>query len=544
MSKVFDKLALFFLFLACLVFIFGIGFIQFGSAKIDFGPVGIYIAFFWIFSKFASQGQFNNSSYLLYLKYFNSLFSPQNFFAFFIATTIYFFILHLFRHWSFNTSGYDMAFVHQALFNLFSPKLLYCNVCQGHSYLGEHLAFTLILPGLITSFIKSNELIFLIQSLLITTSCWILIKNLLPENKKIWTIGFIFIFCHMSLHNSLIWDFREDHLTFLFVSLMIIGLYKSNFILVYINLCLALLTKEHMGLLFFFTPMVFWFSDEIKLSKKQKILHSISICALSTTYFIVAFKYLIPHFTVMRADTHPITFRYHEFGSSPFEILINLLTTPSLWVNFIQKFLLSKETAMYPLLLLGPLSYWGRKHWPWMFPVFVGVFINMFGNIQQKSLGYHYDLAFLPFLFAAFLLAAKNSEFPNWSKRFIVLLLFSGSWPFSSISIPSLNNIKDVIYFKNFEQNISAAASMKTLAHLTPLLQPLELFSEGAIDSFIHLNSIPYGKGQNIPLSAQKIVLDNEDENEKKIAAYLQTQDFKVLDQSPSQRFLVLTKIR
>jgi uncharacterized membrane protein len=549
MSRIANQLALVFLFLALGVFLFGVGFVSIGPAKVDLSPLGLYLIPFWYFSKKASDGHFNNSSFLTYQRWIEKLLRPRALAVVAVIAVLYFFTLHVFKHWSFKTDGFDMAFVNHALFNVQTPKWLYCSVCQNNTYLAEHLSWTLLIPGLFFSWISSNELVFLLQALCVVMGCVIMIKTFIPKDRSaLWAIVLLMFLSQMTLHRSLVWDFREDVLGFLFVGLMLVGLVRKNFVFFYLMFGLTLLTKEHTPLILMFLPGLLWFDPSLKLTHSQKIWHSLVILVVSSVYFILGMKWLIPMVSGSHTRSHPISLRYGEYGNSPIEILSNLLTTPRLWGKFFSTFLLSKDSLLYPILLLGPLGFWARKQWPWLLPILPGLGMNLLGNSTQKSLSFHYDLVFLPFLFAAFLKSVETEPTPTidassslWSRKLLWVLIFGGSWPFASIKVPTPNDWNNVYFLKELPPFVSTAASMHTLAHLTHVRKIHELNITVSGETFLTNNQHPYGKGQLIPLDAQQLVLDRRVPEEESIyQSLLQKSNFAVIQRSPDERFVVM----
>jgi hypothetical protein len=179
-------------------------------------------------------------------------------FRFFLAVIALLFVAHALKHSSFGTDVHDLTFVHQSIFEPFtSGRFLKCDVCVGGSYLGEHLSFTLLLVSPVTALFKSDVLVFLIEAILIFLGVWWLLRfGPLRPKPSLLAVAMLIVLSNRALRNSIVWDFKEDHMAFFFLCIAVIGLFRKNIWLYLSALALAFLSKENIAFVGLFLVFV------------------------------------------------------------------------------------------------------------------------------------------------------------------------------------------------------------------------------------------------------------------------------------------------
>lgn len=343
------------------------------------------------------------------------------------------FIAHIFKHWSFNTHGYDISFVYQALYHPLRGPLLPTDFAPSGTALGEHLLFSLMLIAPLTSLIKSDELIGLIQHLTIFTGLYLLIfKSFMQNASRFWSYSAFLFLTFKTLRASLVWNFREDIFIFTGLALFIYCIANKYFFRSLLFAILLLLTKESVCLILPFAAVPILFDKDIKL-KQSKLLAGL-IVIFSGIYFIVGYKLLLPHFAAGKM-TSPFLVRFGDWGNSPSEVVLNLLISPPIWWDALKRLMAPFNIKYYLALLLPTLIIVGRNRRAllWLFPGIMGILMNAItGFKNQTSMSYHYDLIVLPFIFASISVALLSYR-DIYNKRLVWAMIFaitlSGRWP-------------------------------------------------------------------------------------------------------------------
>lgn len=420
-------------------------------------------------------------------------------FALFIFSGIML-IAHILKHWALKTDGYDVSFVHQSLFNPFGPPFFPADISRSGTALGEHLLFTLVPVSLITQFIRSDEFVFLIQTLALTLPVYFLIKNGPLKNLyKLQAAATVIVLASRPLRNAIIFDFRED--TFIFVGLigMILSLLHRRTVLYFSFLTIALLSKENAFLVmpFFIAPLML--AKNIDFSKKTRIQMAVTTALIALVYGILAFKFLIPLWNSGSGKTSQIAERLSQFGSTPEEILRTIILSPVAWWILIQNFF-TKQALLYigkMLLPLVPFLIY-REVWIWIIPGLAAMAMNIAsGHHGQTSMMFHYDLIVLPCLFMGGLIGLKKIDTHSNQKLVVCVLLalcVSDKWPMFHLrdNIPDAESISARKAFLALDREKPVIVNSHFSAQLT---QHRKLFILSPVCSKSQISGAPDFKG-------------------------------------------------
>mgnify|MGYP001573379890 CR=1 FL=1 len=387
------------------------------------------------------------------------------------------FVAHVFKHYNGMTHAYDVTFIHQALFHWISGPVLKCDLCDGGTYLGEHLAFTLIPLGPIASIFRGffwrDAWIFFLQFVIFLSPVYYLWKKG-PWKKEVPEAALLvclIFFSHRAVRGNLIWDFREDHIAFGVFCLAILSLFQGRIFLYAAWAILAAACKENIAMILPFLAAPILFEKTLPLSALQRKLLASTTVVVSFIYLAIAFRYLIPIFNPI-PGTNEIAVRLHTLGSTPAEILINSLTSPSRVLKLLSG-IFTFEALKYLVLLLGPWFYFSRKAWIWWIPALPGIGMNLIsGAGTQRSLNFHYEAIILPFLLTATLLGIQQIARKQWALGLAFALAFSSRWPGHYLQEYwpdprkwAQTHALDI----RTDPGVSVAASLEELAHLNQM---------------------------------------------------------------------------
>ncbi len=454
-----------------------------------------------------------------------------------------------FRHLSFHTHAYDLTFVNQALFHPWGlGAWLKSDLSINGSYFGEHLSFSFFLVSWITKYLQSDYLVFLIQNLILTFSIlWIIKRGPAKDLKHLHVLIFLMIFSSRSFRGAYFFDFREDAIAFAGIIFLLWSLSQRKLLFYLLSLTITLLSKENYSFICLFIPFGILLDQDLGLTKRDKWIYSILTWALALIWLIISFKILIPYFTSGVESGHPIVTRFKEFGSTPGMILVNILTTPRYWAVLLNDYLLGWDRLKYLVYLLAPFIVIGRNAWVWLLPAIPGIAFNLLApNHAHRSMSFHYDLMVLPFLLMMLVLGARkiNKE-KTWALAFCIALSFSSKWPTYKLRIffPTISDIKNSFYLSNLDENEITAASKRTLAHLNYIndLRPFNKTTYAGLEAFKREISAQDGRSKKITKEATRWVINNLDDNEKKIKEFLLQDGAKLVSDSFDGRFSYLS---
>jgi uncharacterized membrane protein len=471
--------------LAVLILLTG-GFVhRFGKVYLDLASVDTAAILSLVLLAFIPAGRIRESKIMLGLERLFA--SPQAelqarwFFGLCFAIL---FVAHVAKHWSLVTDGYDLSFVHQALFFPLRGPFLPADISQSGTALGEHLLFSLVPLTLLTSWIRADELVFLIQAVSIAIPLgMILFRGPLRDRRGIalW-IALILLMSNRSLRNALMFDFREDSFGLLGFTIALLALHAGRVGLYFFGLLLALLSKESMPMIAPFLAFPILWSKSLGFSSRtRKILAGVTII-LSLGYLIVAFKVLMPYFNPNAGTASPLATRFKEFGASPTEILANVLTRPDNWLKLLSH-IFDKYAFLYLLMLLGPrfMTFLSREALLWLLPGLALFGLNILSGFRnQTAMIFHYDLAGIPFLAWGTLIGLRDHTLPLLDKlteevrlkRSALLILFSLSfsekWPLFHLTfqLPSVQQIHAHVALLRLDPEVSVLTGSRLSAQV------------------------------------------------------------------------------
>ena len=382
------------------------------------------------------------------------------------------FLGHTAKHWSLQTSGLDVSFVHQAMFHPFGKPFFPSDASGTGTALGEHLLFSLFPVALIAQFFRSDEFLFLIQNLSVSLPLYFLIfRSPLKPQKSVWIWVAVFVIIgNRSLRNALIFDFREDAFAFLGFSLSLMGMMRGRAFLYLAGLLLALLSKENIPFIAPFMAIPLLFGKTTAFQKRTRLFLATTTVLISVAYAAFAFKVLIPYFHPNPSIASPLSFRFGQFGSTPSEMMVNILVHPNNWWLLLKN-LINKGTIIYGIMMLLPrfMMFISLDAFAFALPGLVVMTMNMvIGYDNQMAMIFHYDLPALPFLIVGTLIGLKDL-IARWDQKLnsnqlnlramvliILALTVSDKWPpFYTTS-----------YFPSFERIHARIALLKLDAHL------------------------------------------------------------------------------
>lgn len=454
-------------------------------------------------------------------------------------------LAHIARWAHFSATYYDMGFLHQALFHPYEGgKWLMASLSPRESYLVDHFAPALLFLAPIVAPLKSDLWVFVVQSALVFLPVVLVLRFTRFSSPRDRFFVAVCLVCSIALRSAAIWDFREDVLGYVFLLAALAALQKNNRAVYFGAFFAFLLSKEHLWILSLGLALVAWAEY-----RQKKVAIATAVIALA--WGIVLFMKIVP---TLQAGldlmaVNNLVARYREFGSSSEEIVRNILVYPSNWVRVVDRAFLNRESIRYLFLLLVPFAYGIAKRPVFLLAASPAILINLASGVSaQRSLGFHYDIAFLPFLMMALVRAVRSHPISRGKQWFLMVLALvaSGRWP-GYVLIdhwPNRSDWADVRFLNSIScidsENLNEqvlAGPIEALAHLTRckeirwIRMPKDcVFSRENVENEAALDSSRIS-GANF-LAARRVIVSTADSCAPHLEEWLTTNGFKMHSQA------------
>jgi len=213
-----------------------------------------------------------------------------------------------------------------------------------------------------------------------------LIAGYFLKNKPVslfFSVAYLLYFC---VERANVFDFHGVTLGTTFILYMIYFSLVKKYRTAVVFMFLALLTKEHAGLITLFFGLYLFF-----VRKERKF--SLLVCALSLIFFTATVNFVIPYF---RQSSHFALKYFGDFGDSPGNIFLGITRNPLLVINIVSKpdvltYLGRLVLANGIFMIFAPLEFLVSLP-----ELAINVLSN---NPNMKGLYFHYNALIVPFIF-------------------------------------------------------------------------------------------------------------------------------------------------
>jgi uncharacterized membrane protein len=322
-------------------------------------------------------------------------------------------VIALVRHYSFETSTWDLGIFSQACYSTLNGKLfyytaeLYAN--PGGCIFGVHFSPILFTVLPFYAIFPTPETLLLIQTIILAFGAYptfLLAKEIL-KSEKLGTFFSSLYLLNPLVYSINVFDFHPDAF---FVPLALFSLYfyvKEKWEFYFAFMLLSFLTKEFMvlGFLTFAVEELLWKRKHIHayLKNKEPCPKNVKILILtvitSLSWLLIA-KLFILHFN----PAPPSGF----VEGSPWEVLgVNPLN-PLSWfdirsLNFLEAIKFELQSKLFFLIMiLTPLAFLPVFKLSRFLPVLFWLVLAFLSNYSPYyTLGFHYPALFIPFLMLA-----------------------------------------------------------------------------------------------------------------------------------------------
>jgi uncharacterized membrane protein len=419
-----------------------------------------------------------------------------------IAYTAILSLIVLLRHYSFETSTWDLGIFSQACYTTLNGKLfyytaeLYAN--PGGSVFGVHFSPILFSVLPFYAVFPASETLLVIQTIVLAIGAYptFFITKKILNSERLGIVFSIFYLLNPLVYSINIFDFHPDAF---FVSLALFSLYffvKEKWNLYFAFMWLSFLAKEFMslGFLAFAVGELLWERKHIyawlkrkEPCQKETLVLILTIIA-SLSWFLIA-TLLIHLFN----PNHPSGF----VEGSPWEILGGNPLNPFSWLkvgsfNFLGAIKFELQSKLFFLItILIPLAFLPIFKLSRFFPVLFWLLLAFLSNYAPYyNLGYHYSALFIPFLMLAAVEGFRNfctrfkldkSESHKIAKKLLVVGVLSSLtliFAFSPITDLRFYGISEhdrkvaeaLCWIKNSSSNISILTQYDLFPHISNMV--------------------------------------------------------------------------
>lgn len=326
--------------------------------------------------------------------------------------------LSVVRHYTFNTSVYDLAMYDQAVWNTSQGRPFAINLLEDTmpgltNKLGDHVE-PILLPLAALYWIRSNpDILLIVQALALAALIWPLYQLVRWRSRSVWLAGIAvaLYLLHPGMWNALLFDFHPVTLGAAFLVFALWLLIEQKRVAALVFAVLAMMCKEQIGLSVTMLGVYAIFfvkhperSDVISKDASRLVRFfqvrdwrfGLLLMAIGLVWSVIALGVIIPAFQPL-GNSYYLN-RYGRLGSTFSEVLLSPLTKPDVFWSVISG---PKRLSYYGDLLL-PLGFLPLLGLEMLLPALPDIALNTLSAFaQSRTLDYHYAVIAVPFLVLA-----------------------------------------------------------------------------------------------------------------------------------------------
>jgi len=332
------------------------------------------------------------------------------------AVVVYILVLSiavLVRHYSFESSAWDLGIFSQACYSTLNGKLFYYTIelyaNPGGSFFGVHFSPILFTVLPFYAVLPAPETLLIIQTVILAVGAYpiFLLAREILSSKKLGLYFSLLYLLNPLVYGMNMFDFHPDAF---FVPLALLSLYffvKEKWIYYFTFMVFSFLTKEFMSLSF----LVFAVGELLSIRKevlpylRQKKTSSKKIFVLFFTIITALLWFMTATWFIRYFNPNPPS---GYVQGAPWKLLgVNPLN-PSSWVYMGNLDVLSaikfdlQSKLLYVIIILAPLAFLPVFKLSRFLPVLFWLFFAFLSNYPfYYSLASHYSALFIPFLMVA-----------------------------------------------------------------------------------------------------------------------------------------------
>lgn len=305
--------------------------------------------------------------------------------------------LSVVRHYTLNTSAYDLAMYDQAVWNTSQGRWFEINLLEDTmpgltNKLGDHVEPILLPLALLYRVRSSPDVLLVVQAIALAVLIWPLfhlVRGRTSSTMIAW-LSIALYLAHPAMWNALLFDFHPVTLAAAFLVFALWMLIRQRRWLCLVFALLAMACKEQVGLM-----VVMLGAYAVLFQRAERRLGAILI-AIGVAWSVIAIGVINPAFQPIGVS--PYLNRYGKLGSTFAEVLLSPFTQPAVVWSIVTN---PNRVSYYGdlLLPLGGLPLLGPEL---ILPVLPDVALNTLSAFAPaRTLDYHYAVVIAPFLILA-----------------------------------------------------------------------------------------------------------------------------------------------
>lgn len=354
---------------------------------------------------------------------------------FIVAYISYFSYFTILRYKTLYASYFDLGIMHQTVFNTFKAvqtgdfsRILELTNPFGPDQIKRMAIHNDILLALLSPFYfiySGVETLLIIQVVVVALGALAVYKislHIFGKARYSYLLSLIFSLSYVlypPLEKGNIFDFHAVTLASTTLLFMFYFWLMKKYKLSLLIFILSILSKEQValttlmfGIYVFFlknrsSVMLNLFQHPKKIlnqvqDDKRNLRFTLILIIISIIWFILSVFYIIP---LTRGSDHFAIGKYGEFGNSPIEIIIGVVTRPYSTL----KIFLSNQSLTYYLALLGPLGFLSVLSPLPLLIALPELAINVLSkDPSMRNIYYHYAAVITPFIFVSAIYGANK----------------------------------------------------------------------------------------------------------------------------------------
>lgn len=371
-----------------------------------------------------------------------------------ICFVIYFSFLAIIRYRTLNSYYYDLGIMNQVVYNTSRGRFLEMtnqDLKKNTSRLAIHFDPILVVFAPFYKLYPGPEVLLISQTIVLGLGAWAiyLISEKVLNRKFITLIFSLTYLFYFAVQRAVLFDFHAVVLATTFFLFAIYFNLVKKIKLYFFFIILALLTKEHVGLVVFLLGLYL-------LIIKKEIKVGITTLTLGLFFFILTVYFIIPYF---RGSEHFAMGYFSDIKSRWRDIFSNGLSYSLKLIPPVFYSLFS------PITLAISLPEWA---------------INILSlNNNLRSIYFHYNSIIVSFLFFSLILGYKN--FDKFVKSKILKMLFFLLFIFF--------NLRSIYLYNPVPESVRQPVKYKPLSDITQ--QSIEMWVKKLQDENIRVSTTP-----------------------------------------------------
>lgn len=371
-----------------------------------------------------------------------------------ICFVIYFSFLAIIRYRTLNSYYYDLGIMNQVVYNTSRGRFLEMtnqDLKKNTSRLAIHFDPILVVFAPFYKLYPGPEVLLISQTIVLGLGAWAiyLISEKVLNRKFITLIFSLTYLFYFAVQRAVLFDFHAVVLATTFFLFAIYFNLVKKIKLYFFFIILALLTKEHVGLVVFLLGLYL-------LIIKKEIKVGITTLTLGLFFFISTVYFIIPYF---RGSEHFAMGYFSDIKSRWRDIFSNGLSYSLKLIPPVFYSLFS------PITLAISLPEWA---------------INILSlNNNLRSIYFHYNSIIVSFLFFSLILGYKN--FDKFVKSKILKMLFFLLFIFF--------NLRSIYLYNPVPESVRQPVKYKPLSDITQ--QSIEMWVKKLQDENIRVSTTP-----------------------------------------------------